>query len=151
MIGHSFALASLGLLAACASSGVPSSSGVGKGITTDVNLTLNAPVTTSYGQSGGYAPPTITVAVGTQIRFVNTDGFQHTATLVRNATRSPAGSPFGVAALMQQGANLSGGFSSGVLAPGSSSQTITADRAGTYLFGCFFHYAAPMRAVIVAQ
>ena len=50
-----------------------------------------------------------------------------------------------------RGTTLSGGFSSGALQPGSSSQTITADRAGTYLFGCFFHYGAPMRAAIVAQ
>jgi plastocyanin len=46
---------------------------------------------------------------------------------------------------------VSGGFSSGAMQAGSSSQSITVDRAGTYLFGCFFHYGAPMRGAIVAQ
>lgn len=139
------------LLAACTNGGVPTSSGGGGGITIDVNLTLNQPVTTPYGQSGGYSPPITTVPVGTQIRFVNTDSFAHTATIIPNATQFPSGSPFGLGALMQHGTTLSGGFTSGALQAGSSSQTITADRAGTYLFGCFFHYGAPMRGAIVAQ
>lgn len=151
MIRLSAASASLGLLAACAAGGVPTSSGGGGGMTIDVNLTLNAPAKTPYGQSGGYAPPITTVAVGTQLRFVNTDSFQHTATLLPNYQQFPGGSPFGIGAQMQRGTDLSSGFSSGVLQPGSSSQTIVADRAGTYLFGCFFHYGAPMRAAIVAQ
>lgn len=139
------------LLAACTNGGVPTSSGGSGGITIDVNLTLNAPTKTPYGESGGYSPPITTVAVGSQIRFVNTDSFTHTATLIPNATQFPAGSPFGLSALMQHGTTLSGGFTSGALQAGSSSQTITADRPGTYLFGCFFHYGAPMRAAIVAQ
>jgi plastocyanin len=151
VIRRSLAAASLGLLAACAAGGVPTSSGAGGGVTVDVNLTLDAPVKTTYGQSGGDAPPITNVAVGTQLRFVNTDSFTHTATLIRDATQFPADSPFGIGAQMQRGSNLSGGFSSGAMHPGSSSQTITADRAGTYLFGCFFHYDAPMRATILAQ
>ena len=145
------ATATLAVLAACTAGGVPTSTGSGGGVTIDVNLTLNAPVSTPYGQSGGYSPPVTTVAVGTQIHFTNTDGFAHTATLIPNATTFPSGSPFGISAQQQRGTSLSGGFSSGVLQPGSSSQSITADRAGTYLFGCFFHYGAPMRAAIVAQ
>ncbi|MBV8345236.1 MAG: hypothetical protein JO190_09635 [Candidatus Eremiobacteraeota bacterium] len=151
MIRRSFIAIALGALAACTGGGVPASSGGGGGITLNVNLTLNAPVGTPYGESGGYDPPVTTVAVGSQIHFINTDSFTHTATLIPSATEFPKGSPFGLSALMQHGTTLSGGFSSGALQGGSSSQTITADRAGTYLFGCFFHYGAPMRAAIVAQ
>jgi plastocyanin len=140
----------LGTLAACTGGSIPASSG-GGGITVDINLTLNAPEKTPYGESGGYAPPIVTVAVGSQIRFMNTDSVTHTATLITGASRFPKGSPFGLSALMQHGTTLSGGFSSGALQADSSSQTITADRAGAYLFGCFFHYEAPMRATIVVQ
>lgn len=139
------------LLAACTAGGVPTSSGGGNGITIDVNLTLNAPSKTPYGESGGFAPAVTTVPVGSQIRFMNSDSFAHTATLIPNLQQFPSGSPFGISALMQHGDNLSGGFSSGAMQAGSSSQEITVDRAGTYLFGCFFHYGAPMRGAIVAQ
>jgi plastocyanin len=151
MMLRSLRWAALALLVACTNGGVPTTSGGGGGITIDVNLTLNQPVKTPYGESGGYSPPITTVPVGSQIRFVNTDSFTHTATIIPNATQFPNGSPFGLSALMQHGTTLSGGFTSGALQAGSSSQTITADRAGTYLFGCFFHYGAPMRAAIVAQ
>jgi plastocyanin len=151
MIRHSLATVALGALAACTGGGMPTSSGGSGGVTVDVNLTLNPPVNTPYGESGGYGAPVTTVAVGSQIHFMNTDSFTHTATLIPNTTKFPKGSPFGLSALMQHGTTLSGGFSSGALQPGSSSQTITADRAGTYLIGCFFHYGASMRAAIVAQ
>lgn len=140
----------LGTLAACTGAGIPASSGGGN-VTVEINLTLNAPERTPYGVSGGYAPPIATVAVGSHIRFMNTDSVTHTAALIPTATRFPEGSPFGLSALMQHGTTLSGGFSSGALRAGSSSQTITADRAGAYLLGCFFHYDARMRATIVAQ
>lgn len=151
MIGRAIAAIALGAVAACSGGGMPASSGGSGGVTVDVNLTLNAPVHTPYGESGGYGPPVMTVAVGSQIHFMNTDSFTHTATTIPDATQFPKGSPFGLSALMQHGTTLSGGFSSGALQPGSSSQTITADKAGTYLFGCFFHYGAPMRAAIVVQ
>jgi plastocyanin len=151
VIRRSFITVLLGLLAACTGGGIPTSSGGSAGVTVNINLTLNAPSKTPYGQSGGYAPPITTVAVGSQIRFMNTDSFTHTATEIPNAQTFPSGSPFGLSALMQHGATLSSGFSSGALQAGSSSQTVIADRAGTYLFGCFFHYGAPMRGAIVAQ
>lgn len=139
-------------LAACTNGGVPTSSGgAGGGTTIDINLTLSQPVKTQYGESGGFTPPITNVAVGSQIHFVNTDSFAHTATAIPNATQFPSGSPFNISAIKQSGTNLSGGFSSGALQPGSSSQTLTVDQPGTYLFGCFFHYGAPMRAAIVAQ
>jgi plastocyanin len=139
------------LLAACTAGGIPTSSGGTGGITIDINLTLSQPVKTPYGESGGFTPPITNVPVGSQIRFMNTDSFAHTATAIPNATQFPAGSPFNISALTQHGNTLSGGFSSGALQAGTSSQTIQVDQAGTYLFGCFFHYGAPMRAAIVAQ
>lgn len=144
-------LLALASVAGCTNGGVPTSNGGSGGLTITVNLTLNQPQPTIYGVSAGYAPPVTTVAVGSQIHFMNTDSFTHTATLIPNVTQFPTGSPFTGKALTQSGDNLSGGFSSGALLAGSSSQTITADRAGTYFFGCFFHYGAGMRGVIVAQ
>ncbi len=141
------------LLAACTAGGIPTSSaGGGGGAAININLTLSQPVQTSYGLSGGFTPAITTVPVGTQFHFTNTDSFAHTGTEIpQSDTKFPAGSPFDQGATTQSGNTLSGGFSSGALQPGSSSQTITADRAGTYLFGCFFHYGAPMRAAIIAQ
>ncbi len=138
-------------LAACTAGGIPSSSGGSGGVTIDVSLTQFAPSQTPYGQSGGFSPPVTTVSVGAQIHFVNVDTFAHTATLIPGASSFPSGSPFDSGALQQHGSTLSGGFSSGALQPNASSQTVTADAPGTYLFGCFFHYGAPMRAAIVAQ
>jgi plastocyanin len=140
------------LLAACTAGGIPTSSGGAGGVTIDINLTLSQPVQTPYGLSGGFTPAISTVAVGSQFHFTNTDSFAHTGSYLGSQfTQFPPGSPLGQSATHQSGTNLSGGFTSGALQPGTSSQTITADRAGTYLFGCFFHYGAPMRAAIVAQ
>jgi len=150
MIHRCFAVTAL-VLAACTAGGIPTSSGGAGGVTINVSLTQFAPTQTPYGQSGGYSPPVTTVSVGSQIHFVNVDSFAHTATEILGATSFPVGSPFNTGALQQHGNTLSGGFSSGALQPNTSSQTITADAPGTYLFGCFFHYGAPMRAAIVAQ
>lgn len=140
-------------LAACTNGGIPSSSGGGGGgVTIDLSLSQFQPQQTPYGQAGAISPIITTVSVGTQLHFVNMDNFCcHTATLIPGATTFPNASPFTQKATQQSGSTLSGGFSSGALQPSASSQTITADQAGTYLFGCFFHYAAPMRAAIVVQ
>lgn len=151
MNARRYACMALFALTACTNGGVPSSSGASGGTTININLTLYQPTQTPYGEGGGYSPPVITVSVGTQIHFLNTDSFAHTATEIPNATQFPSGSPFNISAIEQSGTNLSGGFSSGALQPGSSSQSLTVDQPGTYLFGCFFHYGAPMRAAIVAQ
>lgn len=139
------------LLTACTNGGQATPAAGGGGQVVDVNLTLDGSSQTSAGTAGGYAPATTNVAVGTTLRFVNTDGFAHTATLISGATTFPAGSPFTTAAQTQSGSTISQNWSSGTLAAGASSQTLLVDHAGTYLFGCFFHYGAPMRAVIVAQ
>jgi plastocyanin len=132
------------LLAACTPGAVaPSTSSGGSGVTTiDVSLTAHI---------DGYLPDVTTVPVGSSIRFKNSDGFAHTATAIPGASSFPAGSPFTASALTQSGTAISGAWSSGSLAAGDSSQTILVDRAGTYLFGCFYHYGSPMRGTIVAQ
>jgi plastocyanin len=93
----------------------------------------------------------LTVPVGTTLRFVNTDGFAHTATKISGTTTFPGPYPFNGSALTQSGSALSGAWTTGALNAGSASQTFIADQAGTYIFGCFFHYEAPMRGVIVVQ
>ena len=108
----------------------------------DVNLTLDP---------GGYSPVPAQVAVGSFVQFVNSDGFAHTATVIPGATGFPASSPFNVTAQQQSGSTVSGSWSSGTLQAGQSSQLISIDAAGTYYFGCFFHYGAPMRGTIVAH
>jgi plastocyanin len=145
-----------GLAGACTPNGIsvasnsaPSNPSVNHII--DVNLTLSQPVKTPYGESGGMTPPVTTAHVGDTITFTNTDGFAHTATSISKATTFPASSPFGISALTQSGTTLSGGWSSGAMQAGSSSQTLKADKKGLYLFGCFFHYGAPMRGAIVVQ
>lgn len=133
------------LLAACTPGAIatPSGSSGGTGVTTiDVNLTAH---------TDGYSPDTLTVPVGSAIRFMNSDGFAHTATAIPGATSFPAGSPFNASAQTQGGSAISQSWSSGTMAAGAASQTILIDRAGTYLYGCFFHYGAPMRGTIVAQ
>lgn len=135
------------LLVSCTPGAVtPLSSSIGGGgasvTTIDVNLTQHV---------DGYAPDVTTVPVGSFIRFTNSDGFAHTATAIPGATSFPAGSPFSAAALTQSGTSISGAWTSGSLSAGASSQTILVDRAGTYLFGCFYHYGSPMRGTIVAQ
>jgi plastocyanin len=139
------------LLGACTAGGIPTSSGGSGGITIDVSLTQFSQSPTPYGTSLGYSPAVTTVSVGAQIHFLNIDSFAHTATAIPGATTFPSGSPFNAGALQQKGTTLSGGFSSGALQPNASSQSITADQPGTYLYGCFFHYGAGMRAAIVAQ
>jgi plastocyanin len=85
------------------------------------------------------------------VRFLNTDSFAHTATSLGAAASFPAASPFGGSAQSSSGGTLSGGWSSGTLGAGAGSQTLLADKAGTYLYGCFFHYGAPMRGAIVVH
>ncbi|MDE2573634.1 MAG: hypothetical protein KGM44_14055 [bacterium] len=109
------------------------------------------PLSSPYGTIAAYAPNPSIVAVGTTIIFRNTESFAHTATAIASGS-FPAASPFTIAALQSSGARVSdAGWSSGELLPGASSQPLLADIPGIYLYGCFFHYGSPMRAVIVAK
>ncbi|HEX5273980.1 MAG TPA: plastocyanin/azurin family copper-binding protein [Candidatus Rubrimentiphilum sp.] len=142
------------LLTACTNGGTMTPSGGGGSTqiqTIDVNLTLNPSSQTPAGSAGGYSPAVTNVAVGTMVRFVNSDGFAHTATAIPGATTFPAGSPYSSSAQTQSGSAISQNWSSGTLPAGASSQTLLIDKAGTYLFGCFYHYGGPMRAEIVAR
>jgi plastocyanin len=131
------------VLASCTPGGVaPPQQGGSGAMTVDVNLTQHV---------DGYLPDSITVPVGSRIRFFNSDGFAHTATLIPGATSFPSGSPFSASAQTQSGSVVSQSWSTGSLAANTGSQTITIDAPGTYLFGCFYHYGAPMRGTIVAQ
>ncbi|HTV73890.1 MAG TPA: plastocyanin/azurin family copper-binding protein [Candidatus Acidoferrales bacterium] len=142
------------LLAFFCASCTPGASGAGGAPTTgaaktiDVSLTAFAAAQTSAG--AGYSPLMLTVPVGTTLRFVNTDGFAHTATKI-GGTSFPGPYPFTSGALTQTGSALSGAWSTGALNAGAASQTFIADQPGTYIFGCFFHYEAPMRGVIIVQ
>jgi plastocyanin len=150
-------IAAIGVLSACTPNGVPvsggSSGGGGQTFSVDVNLTLNAPVSTPYGPSGGMKPPVLTVKVGDSIVFHNSDGFAHTASLVSaSAPQFPADDGLTTGALTPKGNIISTArWTSGAMQAGSSSQSILVDKPGTYLYGCFFHYGAPMRGAIVAQ
>lgn len=155
------AVLAVALTAGCTPNGIGVASGGGGGgggvnHMVDVNLTLNLPVQTPYGQSGGMKPPILNVRVGDTVTFTNSDGFPHTSTSIppaksQNETKFPSAYPFSSKALNQTGTTLSGGWTSGAMQAGSSSQTVKADKPGTYLYGCFFHYGAPMRGAIVAQ
>src|SRR5579863_539657 len=133
------------LLVGCTPGGTPTSGG-GSNATSaviDINLTNSVPAQLPQGNAGAYTPLVTKVAVGSTIRFTTTDGFSHTATLIPgNPPTFPSAYPFTTAALTQTGTKLSQGWSSGTLPAGSSSQTLTADVAGTYVFGCFYHYGA---------
>src|SRR5664279_4692846 len=146
--------ASIAGLTACTDGAPGSPSSTASGVTTiDVSLTAFAAASIAQGTSGGYAPAQLVVPVGTQIRFVNRDSFAHTASAV-SGTTFPASSPLTANALTPSasGAALSGGsWSSGNLAAGASSPVFTADAPGTYLFGCFYHYGAPMRGAVVVR
>ncbi|GAC1519490.1 MAG: hypothetical protein NVS2B3_15810 [Vulcanimicrobiaceae bacterium] len=122
----------------------------GRSIEIDVNLTSDPGGSTPGGIGGGYAPLAVTLALGDAVRFRNSDGFAHTATSLPGDT-FPVAYPFTDAALRSASGTLSGGFSTGSLAAGVSSQQLVADRAGTYLYGCFYHYGSPMRAAIVVR
>lgn len=134
--------------------GAPSAANVAadSAVTTiDISLTAHGESATAAGNGGGYAPAQLTVAVGTRIQFVNSDSFAHTASFVGAATTFPASSPLDARALGASGSALSQGWSSGNLTAAGHSPIFVADAPGTYLYGCFYHYGAPMRGAIVVR
>lgn len=134
--------------------GAPSASSAGPGgsvITIDVSLTAHAQTPNAAGSSGGYAPATLTIPIGTHLQFFNSDSFAHTASRVSNGATFPTSSPLGANALTPSGTSLSNAWTSGNLAAGARSGVLLADVAGTYLYGCFYHYGAPMRGALVVR
>lgn len=145
----------LAMLGACTPGGsAPPPGGGAATQTISVNLTLIGPSQTPQGTSLGFSPPVTTLPVGSTVRFQNTDGVgvNHTATLIPGSpTTFPANPNFSASALQQTGNAISQPWTSGAMVSGTGSQIILLDKAGTYLYGCFFHYSGGMRGVIVAQ
>jgi plastocyanin len=139
------------LVVDCAGGSTPSGAAGGATAVIELNLTQNRPISTPFGESGGTKPAVLTVSVGDKVVFTNSDSFAHTSSSLGNFTTFPVGSPLTAKALKQTGATLSGGWTSGLLQPNSASQTILADKPGRYLYGCYFHYDAPMRGAIVVR
>ncbi|MDQ6824437.1 MAG: hypothetical protein M3007_03115 [Candidatus Eremiobacteraeota bacterium] len=104
------------------------------------------------GESVGIAPGQLRVHVGARIVFVNGDvARHHTATAIVNAG-SFSGDPRWTDTALNASGNINGGqWSTGDLAPGARSAPLLAAKPGTYLYGCFFHYSAGMRAEIVVE
>lgn len=142
----------ISVLAGCTPGAPSAGTGVAVAATStiDVSLTSDPVTATAYGSAGGYAPAVTTVSVGSTVRFLNSDSFAHTATSF-GGTAFPSASPFGGSALNASGNTLSGGWSSGTLAAGAATPPLLADKPGTYLYGCFFHYGAPMRGAVVVR
>ncbi|MBV9271145.1 MAG: hypothetical protein JO165_08625 [Candidatus Eremiobacteraeota bacterium] len=138
-------------LVACTPGGTAVPTGGGAGMTIDIDLTTHAPADTPQGRAAGYAPLVTTVAVGTTIQFKNSDTFLHTASFVGTQPSFPDVPHFNGSETSHFGTAISQPWSTGALSPGTTSPSITIDVAGTYLYGCFYHYSAPMRGVIVAQ
>jgi len=142
----------LSALAGCTPGAPPAgaASAAAAATTIDVSLTSSPAAATAYGNAGGYSPLVTSVALGSTVRFLNVDSFAHTASSL-SGTSFPPSSPFTGAALNQSGGTLSGGWTSGTLSPNGASQPLLADKTGTYLYGCFFHYGSPMRGAIVVR
>ena len=140
------------VLAGCTPGAPPAGTGSAAAATTtiDVSLTSSTIVATAFGSARGFAPPVTMVALGSTVRFVNVDSFAHTASSFGGAA-FPDASPLGESAQIASGTTLSGGWSSGTLAAGNGSPVLLADKPGTYLYGCFFHYGGSMRGAIVVK
>lgn len=146
-------MALLGVVAGC-TFGAPSASNgtTAAGVMTiDISLTARPASPIAAGLAGGYAPATVTIPVGTRVQFFNSDSFAHSASSLGSGLTFTASSPLGAAALSQNGTTFASGWTSGNLTAGARSQIFLADTPGTYIYGCFYHYGAPMRGAIVVR
>ena len=111
-----------------------------------------------YGKIAFYAPTTgktapIAVKAGSSLAFLNDDTTTHTASgLGTTGFPKSYDNKSGIKAV---GTQIDGGltWASGKLNPGQQSKTFSVPTAGTYYFGCYYHYhvTPPMRDVIVAS
>lgn len=142
------------LLAACTPGGMSPATGGGTSVSTvttiNVSIAAYGQASTPAGPALGFSPLVATVPVGSGVRFSNVDNTSHTASSIAG-TAFPATSPLSFAATSLFGATLSSGWSTGTLQAGQTSPVFLADKPGTYLYGCFFHYSGTMRGTIVAQ
>jgi len=101
------------------------------------------------GKVVGVHPAVVFVRVGDRIVFANDDSDHHTATSLLGATSFVADPRWTDDALHQTGSIGPTFWSTGDLAPGARSAPLIAQKAGTYLYGCFFDYGAGVRGEIV--
>ena len=137
--------------AACTPGAVSAPTGAGissKAVIVHVSLLKFAKKSSPYGEVAGYNPNVLTVPHGSTVQFVNDDNFSHTASSV-----GTNGFPLNPTLnLNQSGTDLAdANWSTGSLQGNATSQIFTTNTPGTYYFGCFYHYATPMRGVIVVQ
>jgi plastocyanin len=130
----------------------PSGAGVAGGaVIIEVSLIKYPKIQTPDGVICCYNNGYLTVPVGTVIQFHNQDNFAHTASFVSN-TQFPTNSPLGEQSRTPSGNDLSSpAWSTGDLPPNGYSQPLKASKAGSYFYGCFFHYGQSMRGKIVVQ
>jgi plastocyanin len=140
--------------AACTPGAISATTGAGisgTSVIIHVSLLKFAKRSSPYGEVAGYSPNVLTVQHGSTVQFVNDDNFSHTASSVGSGG-FPPGNPFSNLALTQSGKDLADpNWSTGSLQGSAASQTFTTNTPGTYYFGCFYHYATPMRGVIVVR
>lgn len=103
------------------------------------------------GDYAGVSPGLIRVHVGDEIIFVNADSRHHTATSLLAKTSFPDEPHWADSALRYSGNIGSADWSTGDIAPGARSAPLTAKKAGTYLYGCFYDYSAGVRGVVVVE
>jgi plastocyanin len=121
-------------------------------VTVDLNLSKFATVeSVDAGKTVGVKPAVVHVHVGDHVVFVNDDSDHHTATALENAVTFVDDPRWTDDALHAAGSIGSGFWTTGDLAPGQRSAPIAAQKAGTYLYGCFFDYSAGMRGEIVVE
>ena len=151
---HFLAIAAIAAMCGCTPGGMAAPSGggtAGRNVTKiDVSIAAYGQASTPAGLALGFSPLVATVQVGSGVQFVNVDNTSHTASSV-SGTTFPVTSPLTFAATSASGSVLSAGWSTGTLQAGQMSPVFLADRTGTYLYGCFFHYSGTMRGVLVVQ
>jgi plastocyanin len=149
-----FAVCAVAVLASCTPGAPPPPAGSGAvpgAVIINVSLLTYAPKPSVNGIVAGYNSDALTVPVGTVIQFHNQDSFTHTGSFL-GTNGFPSGNPLKNQARTRSGTDLSqAGWSTGDLSPNAYSQPLTASRAGTYYYGCFFHYPTPMRGWITVR
>lgn len=150
-----YALVTAAVMAVLASGAAPNTTAsyaASAPVIVNLSLTHYTKIThESAGDSVGTNPAIVHVHVGDSIVFVNGDtDAHHTATGLTGATRFSE-PRWTQAVLKQFGSVGAEPWSSGDLAPGSSSAPMVASTAGTFLYGCFFHYSAGMRGEIIVE
>jgi plastocyanin len=133
---------------------LPSSGSLAANAPTQIHLSLDRYASIAHlpaGDSVGVAPPVVTVHVGDAVVFVNDDASaHHTATGLPGADRFSE-PRWSAAVLKPLGTIGPNPWSTGDLAPGAKSAPMLTNVAGTFLYGCFFHYSAGMRGTIVVR